>query len=141
MITFRHSGVYVKDLKSLKKFYKSIFNLSEVVHQIEDGPFIETLLGIENIAIDVCKMKFEDGIILELIEVQGESGNLEDLPLTKLGRQHIAVTVSSADEIYEKIRINGGTFISKPKINTSGNAKVFFARDLEGNHIEVVEEL
>lgn len=141
MIEFRHTGIYVRDLPKLKTFYKKIFGLEDVVHQIEKGSFTDNLLAGKNLIIEVCKMKFDSGVILELIELHGEKDRFEDSPVYRTGKVHIAVTVSSVDDMTKKVKINGGSIVNTPEVSPDGKAKVCFVRDPEGNYIELVEEL
>ena len=53
----------------------------------------------------------------------------------------IAITVESADSIYEKLNRAGCKVLSNPCRSEDGKVKVFFAQDLECNYLEIVEEI
>ena len=47
----------------------------------------------------------------------------------------------SAETIYEELAKRGCQMLSGPCISPDGKARVFFAKDPEGNYLELVEEL
>lgn len=138
----RHTGIYVRDLETMVSFYKDIFDLSIVVHQKENGAYIDTIFKEENVDIEVYKLEFINKTTIELIKCN----YTENMPnwkekIYQCGKMHIAITVSSADEMYQKLKEKGCVLLSEPCNASNSEARVFFARDLEGNYLELVEEL
>ena len=142
MGSIRHTGIYVNDMETMVSFYQNIFDLDIAVRQIEKGTVTDTMFGEPNMVIDVCKLKFPDGGVLELIHCMREfqeKGKLEKI--YSVGQRHIAITVESADSIYEKLNRAGCKVLSNPCRSEDGKVKVFFAQDLECNYLEIVEEI
>ncbi len=138
----RHTGIYVRDLEGMISFYKNVFELKMVVRQIESGVFTDTIFNERKIEIDVCKLEFPNHTMIELIHFIAE----EQLPnwqekIYQCGKMHIAITVDSADAMYQKLKEAGCILLSEPCNAPDGRARVFFARDVEGNYLELVEEL
>jgi predicted enzyme related to lactoylglutathione lyase len=141
-MNIRHTGIYVQNIEEMVSFYKRMFKLEIVVRQIEEGTYIDTVFGEKDTRIDVCKLKFKNGGMIELIKHMTDEGNLKkDDKLYSLGKMHIAITVDSADEMYKKFIGEGCNALSKPCVSSDGKAKVFFTQDIEGNYLEIVEEI
>ncbi|MCX4344908.1 MAG: VOC family protein [Kineothrix sp.] len=138
----RHTGIYVKDLKAMVFFYKEVFGLKTAVHQRENGIYTDTIFHEENVDIEVYKLEFANKTMLELIHYQGftDSPDREE-KIYRCGKMHIAITVDSAWEMYGKLRERNCNILSEPCDSPDGKARVFFARDIEGNYLELVEEL
>ncbi len=141
MTALRHSGVYVDDMERMIGFYIGTFNMEIASRATEKGKYIETVLdGPEGTELDVCKMTFPGGGMVELIHANiGEDKNLSRNNLYDKGMHHIAITVDSADETYDRLSEAGCACLSEPTLNSDSSAKVFFARDPEGNFLELVE--
>lgn len=141
MLSIRHTGIYVCNLEKMKQFYCDTFGMEVAVHAFEKGSYIETVLGLKEIELEVYKLRFEDGTMLELIHRKGgdEAGNQGRV--YDNGHIHIALTVGDVEQRYKKLSQLGTTFISGPMFSADGTAKVCFCRDPEGNYLELVEEI
>lgn len=138
----RHTGIYVKDLGAMISFYQNAFDMNIVVRQKERGVYTDTIFGENDVDIEVCKLEFSNKTMIELIYCN----HTFDMPdwkkkIYQCGEKHIAITVDSADEMYQKLGESGCVMLSEPYNAPDGKARVFFARDLEGNYMELVEEL
>jgi catechol 2,3-dioxygenase-like lactoylglutathione lyase family enzyme len=141
-MNIRHTGIVVRDMEKMVDFYQKMFNLDIVARQIESGSYTDAIFGgVCNARIDVCKMTFHDGGMIELIKhfncecLERRSGE----KIYQLGKMHIAITVESADKMYQRFLDEKCHTLSKPCVSDFGNAKVFFAQDIEGNYLELVE--
>lgn len=142
MKDIRHTGIYVKDMAAMLEFYKDIFGLKEMVRQNERGEYISTVLGESNVDIDVCKLAFQDGSMIELIYYKAMDDEIKwEEKLFQCGKMHIAITIFSAWEMYNRLKEKGCFILSEPCESPDQRARVFFARDIEGNYLELVEEL
>ena len=115
MVSLRHIGVTVTDMDRSLELYQKHFGLEVVWDQIETGPFIDSLSGIEDI-------KVRNKII-------------------KIGCSHLAVTVNDVDEAYKELSALGLKFNCTPQLSPDGGARVCFCRDYDGTLIEIVEEV
>lgn len=142
VIGLRHTGIYVKNLEEMIYFYRELFDLKVVVRQQEKGVYTDTIFNERNVDIQVCKLEFKNRTMIELIQF----AHTDALPdwsekIYRCGKMHIAVTVDSAMEIYHKLKERNCVVLSEPCDSPDGKARVFFARDPEGNYLELVEEL
>ncbi len=137
----RHTGIYVNDLPKMVAFYMDVFDLKIAVHQKESGTYTDTIFQEHSVEIEVFKLSFEDQTMIELIQYahQNTLPNWQE-KIYECGKMHIAITIDSAEEMYYKLKNRHCKLLSKPCMSSDGKAKVFFARDLEGNYLELVEE-
>lgn len=138
----RHTGIYVKNLEGMISFYREVFDLNIVVRQKECGAFTDMIFDEKDVEIEVCKLEFLNKTMIELIQYPRQN----DVPdwnekIYQCGKMHIAITVDSADGMYDILMEKGCRLLSKPCNSPDGKAKVFFARDPEGNYLELVEKL
>ena len=141
MLSIRHTGIYVRDLEKMKKFYCDTFGMKTAVHAFEKGVYIDTVLGLAETELELYKLCFEDGTMIELIHRKGGEEAETQGKVYENGRMHIAVTVRDTEQLFAALSQTGIAFISKPIISADGAAKVCFCQDPEGNYLELVEEL
>lgn len=140
MLKLRHTGVYVQDLEKVKNFYLETFGMQVAVHAFEKSDYIDTVLGVENVELELYKLQFHDGSMLELIHRKGNADSRSQGNVYDAGCFHMAFTVDAIEPLAEKLTQSGIAFLSKPTLSADGGAKVCFCKDPEGNFIELVEE-
>ena len=121
----RHFGIPVENMDRALEFYRDLLGLKVQKDQIEEGEFIETILGKKYLKFRTVKMGDKD-VMIEL--VQGY-------------HPHVAFTVKDVEEEYKRLKKKGIKFLSKPQVSASGKARVVFCRDNDYNLVELVEEL
>lgn len=141
MLSIRHTGIYVRDLEKMKDFYCNMFGMETAVHAFEKGAYIDTVLGLAKTELELYKLKFEDGTMIELIHRKGEDGTEKQGNVYDNGQMHIAITVSNVEQLFSTLSRSDITCISAPMFSADGTAKVCFCRDPEGNYLELVEEI
>lgn len=141
MLSIRHTGIYVRDLEKMKDFYCNILGMKIATHAFENGNYIDTVLGLDKTELELYKLKFEDGTMIELIHRKGGDGAESQGNVYDNGHMHIAITVSDIERLFAILSRSGITFISSPMYSADGTAKVCFCRDPEGNYLELVEEI
>lgn len=135
--SIRHIGIIVKDLEESIKFYDEYFDLKLFSHGIENGEFIDDLVGLSNVYIIWAKLK-DNNILLELLEYKSHiTGQTINLPT--IGAAHIAFTVKNVDDIYMKL--NSKYKCTRPQKSPDGKVRVFYCNGPDGITLELVEEL
>ena len=137
---FRHVGIVVGDLKNMLYFYSEILGMNVISDEIEEGNFLDKILGYNKIKGRIVKLGKEGKTVVELLDFEKKEDN-SNKNLIKNGITHFAITVSNADELYNKLIKNNLFIISQPQISVNEKFKVFFCQDPEGNFIEIVEIL
>lgn len=134
----RHIGIATSQIEKSKDFYEKL-GFEIFSDELEKGPFIENILGIEGLSVRTVKMKNQD-FSIELLDF-GSSSTIANFSIGSLCCTHFAVTVKSAKQTYENLLSMGALSISKPTTSPNGKVEVFFVKDPFNNFfIEIVEE-
>jgi catechol 2,3-dioxygenase-like lactoylglutathione lyase family enzyme len=143
MKAIRHFGIVVQDMGKSLHFYRDLLGLQIKRDIQEQGKFIDTILGLQNVKVHTVKMISQTGdTLVELLEYASHKGKKrENYEIFDLGASHIAFTVRDVDKEYQKLQEQGVAFISPPQISPDKKAKVTFCFDPDGVPIELVEEL
>ena len=137
----RHTGIVVRDLDRAVRFYEGL-GFSMWIREVENGVYIDKVVGLKDARIETAKLKSLCGGLLELLQYHSHPINkvVEKQPSNQLGCSHIAITVNDIDEIVEYIERNGGSLVNPPETPPEGKMRVAYCHDIEGNLIELVQE-
>ncbi|HWY61200.1 MAG TPA: VOC family protein [Rhizomicrobium sp.] len=142
MTSLRHAGIVVSDLDRALYFYCDLLGLTLARRMQESGPFVSSILGMENVEVETAKLAGEDGSQLELLAFIQPVADLAPPPsLIRRGPTHIALTVRNLDSLYARMAAQGVNFTTAPRVSVDGGAKVTFCRDPDGTYLELVEPL
>jgi len=138
----RHTGIVVRDLEKSVEFYCALGFVADN-RAIEEGDFIDTVVGFQNTKLEWVKLKAPDGYLLELLQYHShpEQNEITKQRSNQLGCSHLAFSVDDIDTICEKIKEIGGSVINLPALTSDKKVKVVYCHDNEGNLMEVVEVL
>ncbi len=140
----RHVGINVANMDESVHFWRDVMGLQVVVDMWEEGDYIDTLQNLPDVRVHIIKLRAPDGSVIELLEDVAHPTPPPDPQHNRLcdrGIRHIAFTVADVEESYQILRRHGCEVLSKPITSPDGYAKLFFARDPEGNLVEIVEVL
>ena len=135
---FRHVGIVVKDMSHQREFYEKLLGMEVYYDKVEEGDFINKIVGIEASA-HILKMGKNGNTIVELLNWNIKTIESDKKLLFNNGLTHFALTVDNIYETYELMLKNDIIFISAPKINDENTAIVAFCKDYEENFIELVQ--
>jgi catechol 2,3-dioxygenase-like lactoylglutathione lyase family enzyme len=144
VLNIRHTGFVVLDLEKFIKFYEGL-GLSLVSRMLEEGEYIDKLVGLDGVKLEWAKLATSDGSLIELLqyhthtEIVKKSDGFQ-LP-NRLGCSHIALTVNSIEKSIEYICLSGGAIKNPHQTSPDGKVKVAYCFDMEGNILEIVENL
>lgn len=142
MKAMRHLGIVVSDIEKSLHFYRDILGLQIKRDMLEEGDFIDTILGLKNVQVRTVKMSADGGSLIELLYFKSRPKKPKlNKKNCNIGTPHVAFTVANIDAEYKKFKKSGVKFNSAPQISPDGKAKVAFCRDPDGVPIELVEEL
>jgi len=137
----RHTGIVVVNLKKMRTFYESFFDLRLCSDTVEDAGFIAQLLGNRQTMLRTVKLSAPDGSMVELLKFRGPRKSGKPKNPRQQGITHIAITVDDVDLLFKNMKSKGVSFLSKPLISPDRRARVCFCLDPEGNYLELVEVL
>lgn len=144
MITsFNHSGIVVRDLDEMLRFYTEDLGLTILErYEMEAGPEGDHA-GIPGARrTEVFLGLGDDGHMLELIrylEPVSSDGHVE---LNKLGATHVCFLVDDLDGAHEELVAKGVSFVTKPIFSKTPDGDdwgVVYFQDPEGNWLEFIE--
>ena len=138
---FRHLGIVVRDLDESLDFYINKLGLSVAVDNIEEGSFIDEILGFVDCKVRTIKLQYGNTQIVELLYYFNPESKDLSKSLNYVGCTHFALTIDNLNELYHKLVIEKVEFVNKPKISDNGKAKVVFCKDPNDVYLELVEEL
>ena len=138
----RHTGVVVRDLEKSTEFYCAL-GFVEDNQAIEEGDFIDTVVGLQKVKLEWVKLKAPDGYILELLQYHShpEQKEIEKQRSNQLGCSHLAFSVDDIDTVCKEIKKIGGSVVNPPALTNEKKVKVVYCHDNEGNLMEIVEVL
>ena len=138
----RHTGVVVRDLEKSTEFYCAL-GFVEDNQAIEEGDFIDTVVGLQKVKLEWVKLKAPDGYILELLQYHShpEQKEIAKQRSNQLGCSHLAFSVDDIDTVCKEIKKIGGSVVNPPALTNEKKVKVVYCHDNEGNLMEIVEVL
>ena len=138
----RHTGIVVRYLEKSVEFYRAL-GFVENKRDIEEGIFIDTVVGLQSTKLEWVKLKAPDGYLLELLQYHShpEQKIITNQKSNQVGYSHLAFSVNGIDTICEKIKNIGGSVVNPPILTNDKKVKVAYCHDNEGNLMEIVEIL
>ena len=144
LLNTRHTGFVVLNLEKFINFYKG-FGLKLISRMLEEGNYIDNLVGLKNVKLEWAKLSLPDGSIIGLLQYHTHSdstyieGHIQ-LPY-RVGCSHIALTVQNIEEAINYICLAGGSIQNNYQVSPDGKVKVAYCHDMEGNILELVQEI
>ena len=138
-MSIRHVGIVVDNLEKMVEFY-NLLGFKELNRNNLSGELIDKLIFAYNFNVDIVKLvSLKDNSIIELLKYNNVNQPRKNKELYDKGLSHNAFTVDNIDEMCKILELAGARFNSPPLF--SEKVKVCFCRDIEGNFIELVEDL
>jgi len=143
-IKFVHTNIIAKDWKKLAQFYMDVFGCKPVYPERDlSGDWIDKLTNIPTVEIKGIHLQlpgYSGGPTLEIFGYSTFAGTEGKPVINRPGFGHIAFHVTSVEEILNKLIDSGGEKygeLIEKEISGLGTIKVIYARDPEGNIIEI----
>ena len=138
----RHTGIVVTEIENAIKFWVNLLGFKVVIDQIEEGEFIDKLLGLKNVAVRTVKLAAQDGSLVELLHfISHKSLPTWDGNPYKTGLTHIAFNVADISNVVSILEQNGYSQVNRYQKSLSGKVLVCYVKGFEGLLLELVEQL
>jgi len=138
----RHVGIVVRDMDRNLRFWRDVMGLKVAADFWEQGEFIETVQALRGVKLHMIKLTAPDESMVELLHDEGHPTEApERNALCDRGIRHIAFTVADVEAAWHTMVAEKCEVLSKPVSSPDRKARLFFARDPEGNLLELVEML
>jgi len=142
ILATRHTGIVVNDMEKSLHFWRDIMGLRVMVDFWEEGEFIDTVQNLKGVKVHMIKLAAPDGTLIELLQdVRHPTEAPASNEMCDRGIRHVAFTVADVRAAFKRLRDYGCETLSEPVLSPDGKARLFFARDPEGNLLEIVEEI
>jgi catechol 2,3-dioxygenase-like lactoylglutathione lyase family enzyme len=138
----RHTGIVVNEIENAIKFWVNLLGFKVIIDQIEEGDFIDKLLGLNNVSVRTVKLAAQDGSQVELLHfISHKSLPKWDGNPYKTGLTHIAFNVADISNVVSILEQNGYSQVNRYQKSLSGKVLVCYVKGFEGLLLELVEQL
>lgn len=143
ILATRHTGIVVRNLERSLGFYCGILGLEIWRRAVEEGRFIEKVVGIPGVRLEWVKLKAPNGSLVELLQYHTHpvEAPIENASSNRLGCSHVAFTVEDLDAVYRRLVASRCHCNSEPQRSPDGRVKIIYCHDYDGVLLELVEEL
>ena len=142
VIRMRHIGIVVSNLSKAMNIFSNLFNLKLKMKPImNEGKYINTLVGLKNVKSKVCIFELPDKSRLELLEYMSPKGKKRSNKSNEIGVSHFAITINNMDKFLKKSKKFNVQFVNKPILSEDKFVKVAYVKVLNEILIEIVEVL
>lgn len=137
--SFSHVGITVSDFNAAVKFYWDVFRcpLVGVADQAPDRVQEFFRVDAESPSCKLGLIRVPGGGVLEIFEFQPNQPAI-DVPWNRVGLTHICFNVRNIQKWHDHLVSKGVEIVSKPERSPRGHM-FFFARDMDGNLIELMD--
>ncbi|TEB13051.1 glyoxalase I [Pelotomaculum sp. FP] len=143
-VKFAHTNIVAKDWQKLAQFYINVFGCEPVYPERDfSGAWFDQITNLKSARVRGVHLRlpgYVDGPTLEIFTYNKQIERNEATSINKPGFAHIAFLVEDIRLICDKLLKNGGSMlgeIAKIKISGVGVLTIAYARDPEGNIVEV----
>lgn len=139
--SFSHAGITVSDFNKAVKFYWEVFGCPLV--GVADTPpdRVRSFFGVgKDGPAPSCKIgwiRVPGGAVLEIFAFEPHTPPVE-IPWNRVGLTHISFNVRNTQKWHDYLVSKGVEIVSKPEKSPRGHT-FFFARDFDGNLIEMMD--
>jgi len=143
-VKFVHTNIIAQNWRNLAQFYIEVFDCQPVYPERDlKGEWMDKLTNIEEVHVNGIHLRlpgYENGPTLEIFSYNKPELR-ENHPLVNTqGFGHIAFLTDNVNEVLKKVLENGGSKygeIVETELSGMGTIKVIYAKDPEGNIIEI----
>ena len=137
--SFSHVGITVSDFNRAVRFYWEVFGCPLVGVAETPPERVRTFFGIDAPAPS-CRIgwiRVPGGATLEIFEFQPQQPPTA-MPWNRIGLTHICFNVRDTQKWYDYLVSRGVECVTRPERSPRGHT-FFFARDFDGNSIELID--
>lgn len=137
--SFSHVGITVSDFNRFVQFYWDVFGCPLVGVSETPPERVRAFFGVDAPAPS-CRIgwiRVPGGAVLEIFEFQPQLANVP-IPWNRVGQTHFSFNVRNTQRWYDYLVAKGVEVVSRPEQSPRGHT-FFFARDFDGNLIELMD--
>lgn len=137
--SFSHCGITVSDFRRAVAFYWDVFRCPLVGVADQPSDRVRTFFGVdaEHPTCKVGWIRVPGGAVIEIFEFQPQQPPAPG-PWHRVGLTHLSFNVRNTRRWYDYLVRKGVECVSRPERSPRGHT-FFFARDCDGNLIELID--
>jgi len=143
MITgFHHTGVVVRDLQRMVRFYTEDLGLSLILELDSVAPPEGDHTGVPGAKRKLVFVGYEDGHQIELVHYLEPAASDGYVDKHQFGAIHVCFNVEDLQDVYKTLSARGVQFVTEPKYREAegkGRIGIVYAQDPEGNWLEFIQ--
>ena len=138
----RHTGIVVQNLDSAIEFWVEDLGFKIDSNQVEEGDFIDKLLGLNKVKVRSVKLIAPDSTMIELLNfIHPVNPTKIILEPNSHSITHIALNVGNLEILLDKLSKRNYFPVNSPLTSLNKKVKVCYVRAHENILIELVETL
>lgn len=137
--SFSHVGITVSDFNRAVKFYWEVFGCPLVGVSETPSDRVRSFFGVDA-PEPVCRIgwiRVPGGGVLEIFEFKPDEDPVE-VPWNRVGLTHFSFNVRNLRRWHDRLTSMGVECVTVPEKSPRGHS-FFFAKDMDGNLIELME--
>ena len=138
--SFSHTGITVANFNRAVRFYWDVFGCPLVGVSEVPAERLRSFFGVDA-EQPTCKIgwiRVPGGAVLEIFEFRPDQPPVE-VPWNRAGLTHICFNVRNTHRWHDYLVSKGVEIISEPERSPNGGQSFFFAKDMDGNLIELTD--
>jgi lactoylglutathione lyase len=143
-VRYVHTNLVARDWRTLARFYARVFGCRIKPPERDlKGAWLDRLTSIRNARVRGAHLVLpgygRGGPTLEIFQYSREAGSRVS-PVDAPGLRHLAFSARNVRKLLDRVERNGGTRVGElvsARVEGVGNLDVVYARDPEGNIIEI----
>ena len=138
--SFSHTGITVSDFNTAVRFYWDVFGCPLVGVSDQPPDRIRAFFGVDA-EQPTCKtgwLRVPGGAVIEIFEFRPDQPPVE-VPWNRVGLTHLCFNVRNTQKWHDYLVSKGVEIVARPEQSPNGGQWFFFAKDLDGNLIELTE--
>ena len=138
--SFSHIGITVADFNKTVKFYSDVFGCQLVGVAEMPSDRVRSFFGVDGPAprCTIGWVRVKGGGILEIFAFEPQQPPEAKIPWNRVGLTHFSFNVRNTQKWYDYLVSKGVECLSKPERSPRGHT-FFFAKDMDGNLIEMID--
>ena len=141
-LTVGHTGIVVRDLPRMRRFYSKVLGLQETRSLVREGPSIDGLTGLTNVKLEIVILgTTEHPNAVELLKYHRHPSAIVPKGPNGHGMNHVHFVTDDLDPILAALDAEGLKPWGPPQEWPDTWSRVLYAADPEGNTLEFTELL
>jgi hypothetical protein len=138
----RHIGIVTSKFTKCSRIFQNIFGFKKIKKKkIVIGKYIDNLVALKNVKLNVCYFRTMDGHNIELLHYTKPKSLKKKIKSNNLGVSHLAFAIKDYESFKDKIKSENIKPLGKIQISEDKKVLVAYYTLLDEILLEVVQEI